>query len=68
MRTDDQISAIVLVGDMNWRRGPKWRAALAWAFGRRELITTALGDVLDVRWFQDEPFLLNITEIEDLRT
>lgn len=65
MRTEDQISAIVLVGDMNWRRGSKWRAALAWAFGRRELITTALGDVLDVRWFQDEPFLLNITEIED---
>mgnify|MGYP003722444637 CR=1 FL=1 len=38
--------AILLVGDWRWRKGPRWKAALAWLFGRREVLVTHLGDGL----------------------
>lgn len=59
-RTREQINAIALVGDRNWRRGLRIRPLLAWAFGRRELIATSLGDILVVCWWRQEPYLVDI--------
>lgn len=61
-RGDMEIGAIVMVGDGNWRRGPKCRVVTAWLFGRRERIEH-LGMVLQVIWWREEPFLRSISEV-----
>ncbi|WP_299370450.1 hypothetical protein [uncultured Tateyamaria sp.] len=50
--------AILLAGDYRWRRGPRWKAALAWLFGTREVFRTHLGHVAELAWFRGEPYLI----------
>lgn len=52
--------AILLAGDWRWRKGPRWRAAFAWAFGRREVFRTHLGDVAEISWWRGEAYLIEI--------
>ena len=52
--------AILLVGDWRWRKGPRWKAALAWLFGRREVLVTHLGDVAHLSWWRGEPYLIDL--------
>ncbi|MCR9273229.1 MULTISPECIES: hypothetical protein [Mameliella] len=59
-RSRAQVNAILLVGDHHWRKGPKWRAALAWCLGRREVFVTHLGDAAKVRWWRGEPYLVSL--------
>lgn len=56
-------SAMILRADWNWRRGPKWKAALAWVFGQREFVRTGLGDLAYLTWFRGEPYLIDIEEL-----
>ena len=60
---DLAMGAITLVGDHNWRRGPKWRAALAFVFGRWRRYEH-LGMRLWVSWWRDQPYLIAIREAE----
>jgi hypothetical protein len=55
-RTPEQIDAIALVGDFNWRRGFGIHAVIALALGRRENIQTHLGHVLVVDWWRGQPY------------
>ena len=59
---DLALGAIALVGDHNWRRGPKWRAALAFLFGRWQR-HEHLGMRLLVSWWRGQPYLIAIREV-----
>ncbi|WP_425099151.1 hypothetical protein [Tropicibacter sp. S64] len=61
-RPPDLENAVLLVGDHNWRKGPKWKAALAWLFGERELFRTHKGDVAELSWWRGEPFLITLED------
>ncbi|ALF02116.1 hypothetical protein vBPeaSP1_025 [Pelagibaca phage vB_PeaS-P1] len=52
--------ALLIVADWHWRRGPRWKAILAWAFGRREVFRTHLGDVAEISWWRGDPFLIDL--------
>jgi hypothetical protein len=54
--------AILLVGDWRWRQGPRWKAALAWALGQREVLLTHKGDVAHLSWWRGHPYLISIKE------
>jgi hypothetical protein len=54
--------AILLVGDYRWREGPRWKAALAWAFGIREVLRTHKGDIAEIAWWRGEPYLIALEE------
>lgn len=58
---DLALGTVVLVGDDNWRRGPVWRAALAFLFGRRQRFTH-LGMRCTVAWLNDRPYLVSMRE------
>lgn len=58
--------AILLVGDWRWRKGPRWKAALAWLLGRREVLRTHLGDVACIAWWRGEPYLIDLEETADV--
>jgi len=53
--------AVVLVGDHNWRRGPKLAAALAFLFGQRQRFEH-LGMRCLVAWRKGEPYLISIRD------
>lgn len=55
-----QVSALMVVADWHWRRGPPWKAALAWLFGRREQLTTHLGDRATLSWWRNTPYLVSV--------
>ena len=59
-RTEAMEDALLLVGDHNWRRGPRWRAVAAWAFGSREVFRTHLGDVAELAWWRGNPYLIEL--------
>lgn len=61
-RSRTQVNAILLVGDHHWRKGPKWKAAFAWAFGKRERFGTHLGGQATVSWWRGEPYLITLKE------
>lgn len=50
--------ALLLVADWRWRKGPRWKAVLAWLFGEREVFVTHLGHVACLAWWRGEPYLL----------
>lgn len=54
--------AVLLVGDWRWRKGPRWKAAMAWAFGKREVFVTHLGDVACLAWWRGDPYLIDLSE------
>ncbi len=56
-------SAMIVRADWNWRRGPKWKAALAWVFGSREFVRTGKGDLAYLTWFRGEPYLIDIEDL-----
>lgn len=60
--SDDHMreNTLLLVGDHNWRKGPKWKAALAWAFGKRDRFVTHLGDEAVVAWMWGKPYLVSL--------
>jgi hypothetical protein len=60
IRSEAQISMILLIGDHNWRHGPLWPAICAFCHGRRETIRTHLGDTATIAWWRDRPFLIRI--------
>lgn len=59
-----QISALMVVADWHWRQGPLWKTALAWLFGRRERLTTHLGDRVTLSWWRDNPYLVSVRRPE----
>lgn len=59
--SDLAYGAVVLVGDHNWRRGPKLAAALAFLLGRRQRFEH-LGMRCLVAWRKDKPYLISIRE------
>lgn len=67
-RTPAAEDAILLVGDYRWRKGSRIAAALAWAFGQREVFRTHLGDVAEVSWWRGEPYLIALDEDPALET
>ena len=64
MMNDAAIGAVVLVGDHNWRKGPRLKALAAFCFGRRQRFTH-LGKACVVVWFKDEPFLTSFKEVSN---
>ncbi len=58
---DLAMGAITLVGDHNWRRGPKWKAACALLLGRWQR-HEHLGMRLLVSWWRGQPYLIAIRE------
>lgn len=54
--------AVLLAGDWRWRKGPRWPAFCAWAFGRRERLTTHLGDAATLSWWRGHPYLIELKE------
>lgn len=60
--TDDMTyGAKTLVGDHNWRKGPRLPALLAFLFGRRERFVH-LGVRCTIAWWRGAPYLITITE------
>lgn len=55
-----QESALIFVADWHWRKGPPWKAALAWLFGQRERFTTLKGDRAVISWFGGTPYLVSL--------
>ncbi|PCH70269.1 MAG: hypothetical protein COC12_08420 [Rhodobacteraceae bacterium] len=52
----------VMAGDDNWRKGPLWRSAMAFLFGRRHRFEH-LGMRCTIAWWKDEPFLISMREV-----
>ena len=59
--SDLACGAVVLVGDHNWRRGPRLPAALAFLFGKRQRFEH-LGMRCLVAWRGGKPYLISIRE------
>ena len=55
--------ALILRADWHWRRGPKWKAALAWLFGQRQFVRTRKGHLAYLTWWRGDPYLLSIEEV-----
>ncbi|TRD18383.1 hypothetical protein [Palleronia caenipelagi] len=53
--------ALVLVADHHWRRGPVWKAALAYLFGRRER-RVSIDWELTFAWWRGQPYLIRMRE------
>ncbi|TNF21861.1 MAG: hypothetical protein EP318_06205 [Rhodobacteraceae bacterium] len=58
---DMSYGAKVLVGDDNWRYGPKLPALAAFLFGRRERFEH-LGMRCTVAWYKGQPYLIHMRE------
>lgn len=61
VRHDLQLGVVTLVGDWNWRRGPKWKAACALVLGRRQRYEH-LGKRMVVSWWRGQPYLIRLGE------
>lgn len=57
--SDLSVGAVVLVGDHNWRRGPRHLAALAFILGRRQRFEH-LNARCTVAWYFGEPYLIRM--------
>ena len=64
--SDMALGAVVLVGDHNWRKGPKWSALAAFLLGRRQRFTH-LGMKCTVAWYEDQPYLISICEDQEAK-
>lgn len=53
------VGAVVLVGDHNWRKGPRLKAALAFVFGHRQRFEH-LDKHCTVAWFCGTPYLIHM--------
>lgn len=58
---DMAYGAKVLVGDYNWRDGPKLPSLAAFLFGRRERFEH-LGMRCTIAWWKGEPYLIRMRE------
>lgn len=54
---------LILRADWNWRRGPKWKAVLAWVFGSRQFVRTRRGHLAYLSWWRGEPYLIELEEL-----
>lgn len=54
--------AVLLQADLRWRKGPRWKAALAWLFGRREVLVAHTGDIATLSWWRGRPYLIYLAK------
>ena len=55
-------NAVLLVGDWRWRKGPRWKAFLAWLLGTREVFVTHKGHIAELSWWRGHPYLIELEE------
>jgi hypothetical protein len=58
---DMAIGTVVLVGDLNWRKGPLWPSLCALVAGRRQRFEHP-GMRCTVAWWREQPYLIWIGE------
>lgn len=61
--TDLNIGAVVLVGDHNWRKGPRLHVLCARLFGRTARFEH-LGLKVKIKWWREKPYLVHACEGE----
>lgn len=56
------LGSVVLIGDLNWRKGPVRHAIAAFLFGRRDRFDH-LGMRCTVAWWRNQPYLVRFREV-----
>lgn len=59
---DWSVGTLVLVGDHNWRKGPRLAAMCAFLFGSRQRFEH-LDMVCTVAWYRGKPYLIRMREV-----
>lgn len=62
VKGDFAVGSMVLIADLNWRKGPVWPAMLALMFGRREHFVH-LGMRCTLAWWKGTPYLVRFREV-----
>lgn len=59
---DLSVGTVVLVGDYNWRKGPRLTAMCAFLLGSRQRFEH-LDMVCTVAWYREKPYLIRMREV-----
>lgn len=59
---DMALGSKVLIGDLNWRKGPVLAVTAAFFFGRRERFEH-LGMHVTLAWWKGSPYLIGLREV-----